>query len=260
MSERDLHKKHAHTEQGDQEPDATQPTNRQLRALSQRSDAAVALNRVSRFGHRELIGQTLHATRLSPSEAGELRTLVSKRQDGELEQDEERRYEQLVGQAAGDEGLFDRKRAEEKVHEKVAEYRVEERLDSLPRRAALAEAGSVTLPREVFDALRGAEPGAWTVADIGMLALVWLMFENRDSVIPGASFVEEEGEAVLVCSAELQDLRLPAGVNPHWNQDHEASGSVRVGLALANLAHKGWLTIEQRGTERWVRLGLRAKR
>ena len=69
-----------------------------------KSDAAVAVTKVADLGHPELVGETLRAEALSETEARELRALSDRRRSHDFAEIEMRRYEQLVGKAAGDEG------------------------------------------------------------------------------------------------------------------------------------------------------------
>ena len=99
-----------------------------------------------------------------------------------LTDDEKGELEALLGRAAGDENLFERKRRDAATKAKIAELREERRVSRLARQPLLAEPGAVQLPRFVFTWLVGdeARDGAWSVMDVGMLAALLAAFANDD--------------------------------------------------------------------------------
>ena len=92
---------------------------------SQRTVHVKALDLVAAFGHAELAGAKLNPSRLDDTEAKELLALARRRrgdheQGGPLIEDAERRYIELVEQAAAEPGRFGRKQAEAVEREKFA--------------------------------------------------------------------------------------------------------------------------------------------
>jgi hypothetical protein len=122
------------------------------------------LGPVTGFAHWELQGEKLAGSRLSEAELDELNELVKRRralvkgvQSAEVLTDKEiARYEALVGTAAGDPQLFERKRRDKTAKAKLGELKEERRVASLPKRPVYAEPGSIELPRYVF---------SWLLAD-----------------------------------------------------------------------------------------------
>lgn len=123
--------------------------------LNERSPQVKALDAVSAFGHPELAGETLNASRLDAAEGAELHALARRRRGDDVEagplgDDEERRYERLVGMAAEDEGLFARKRSETAEAEKLDALRRAERRH--PQAEDLVAA--LLAEQDLFDGLR----------------------------------------------------------------------------------------------------------
>jgi hypothetical protein len=224
--------------------------------LSPKSDAAVALNKVSRFGHRELVGETLHAGRLSPSEASELLALARKRQAGDLEGEGELRYERLVGQAAGDEELFERKRTEAEVREVLAEYRRAER--RLPQAESILAA--VFGDPELYDLLRPRprenvagwdEFGRPTPARKGEFATARILEPDDIGVlfVLLGLIVESGGEIAIAdvgATARLPDRGLPHVCN--------------LGERLSHLRGNGYLDLRVESGTAFVSCGPRVRK
>jgi hypothetical protein len=219
---------------------------------------------VAQFGHWELQGETLAGDRLSETELDELvelvrrkRALARGRPDAEeLTDAETRTYERLVGKAAGDPQMFERKRSDKAAHAKLAELKEERRVASLPRRPVYAEPGSIELPRSVFQFLTAASNHSgqhWGVTEVGLLATILLSFENRVPIVKSGQFVEESGELVLVCPSEIKPVNRVEGSSV------DANGGLNVQGSLVTLARNGWLELERSGGEIRIRLGRRAK-
>jgi hypothetical protein len=242
------------------------------RGESKRKKAArveAVLGGVVRFGHAELAGETLAGNRLSDKELEELDELVRIKRAlsrgvpdaEELTTAETRTYERLVGKAAGDPQLFERKRRDGAAKAKLGELKEERRVASLPKRPVYAEPGSIELPRYVFQWLlaESNRDGAnWGVSEIGLLATILLSFENRQSVIQNGQFVEHDGELTLVAPwGTGSEIKL---VNRVQGSVHDGNGGVKVRASLATLTRNGWLEVEQSVDEIRIRLGERAKK
>jgi hypothetical protein len=233
--------------------------------------ASKPLPYVASRGHLELRGCTIEVGRLTEDEGRELDDLVKRLKTLQTEEPEAKplseaeqdRYEAIVGKAAGYERLFETRRKETEAREKLAVLKDRRKLEVLPKRPEWAEPGSVTLPRQVFRWLQDSRDGAWTIGDIGVLAAMLGMFENRTSLIAGATFQEDEdGEPVLVCSGSiLADIRFtPAVNNAHVFDDEGTSGRVREAAAILTLHRNRWLEIERMGGTVKIRLGERARK
>jgi hypothetical protein len=172
-------------------------------------------------------------------------------------------WERLLGEAAGDEQLFERERRDAQARAKLSELQDERRVAALTRQPLLAEPGSVQLPRILFRWLVGdeaRETGAITLADIGVLYGVLASFANDEgSLFPGARFEGDADDRTLILPGGIgSDLRThgqTAGT-PH---DPGGSGHVRLRPALTVLALNEWLTVEQPVGELRIRLGERAQ-
>src|SRR5262249_38337552 len=132
------------------------------------------------------------------------------RKGQELSATDRRRYERLVGKAAGDDRLFPRKREEA---ERAAKQKAEaERLhvSMLPKRAVLAEPGSIGLPRLCHKWLTESRDGRWGVLDVGLLGTILLCLENQscDGILTGVQVeADADGEPVLVIPrGSLRDM------------------------------------------------------
>jgi hypothetical protein len=165
-----------------------------------------------------LDGVGLSADRLSDEEDTELRALIKERRRAmeavEEWPDEARlRYEALVGKAAGDEGLFETKRAElAKARETEAEMRKLSDMFLPTRRAA--EPGEAVLPRFLFRWLTDGRENAFDLHSLGLLSALLLTFANEDaSLFPTGRFEVSEGERRIVISDAGQRVRLVRGAN-----------------------------------------------
>ncbi len=233
--------------------------------------AAKWLDVARRYSAPELRGETLVASQLSDDDAAELEKLVRRKREivndehaPPFTDDEKRHWESLLGRAAGDSELFEKKRRDAQARVKLAELQDERKAAGLQRQPLLAEPGSVQLPRILFRWLTGdsaRETGAITLTDIGVLYGVLACFQNDDaSLFPNARFEGDADARTLVVPAGIgADLRThgqTAG-SPH---DASGSGHVRLRPALAVLALNGWLEVEQTVGELRIRLGERARK
>jgi len=215
----------------------------------------------------ELNGETLEPGRLSEAEGRELRGFIKRKLAHgdlgieQLDAKEERRFEKLVGKAAGDEGLLARKRKERETQEKIAAAKEELRIAALPRRLEYAEPGSIALPRLVFDWLQNPAAGSLDLPILGALVGLLFSFENQRPIIDGAVFEKRDEELVLVCSEPFDRLRFTHAVNPNDGaDDFGTSGRVKAPTTLRYLIRNKWLTAEQVGGQLRIKLGERARR
>jgi hypothetical protein len=94
--------------------------------------------------------------------------------------------ESAASWAAGDVGLFERKRRDKAAKAKLGELKEERRVQALPKRPIYGEPGSIELPRYVFSWLvaeNNRDGGSWGVSEVGMLATILLSFENQIPIL-----------------------------------------------------------------------------
>jgi hypothetical protein len=215
---------------------------------SQRSAQVKALDLVAAFAHPELAGTALSPTRLDDSDAAELLDLAQRRSDREeepLDADAEQRYEQLVEQAAGAPGLFERKRTEAVVRDKLNEYRTAERRH--PQADDLVAA--VMADEFLFDGLRHRlRPDGFFVDEFG----------NTQRTGSAARIFEYDDIAALFV---LVSLIAQNGGHAITIGEHGYLGDGLPNLPLGGmtqLVRNGYLTVAQEGAGHQVRLGERA--
>ncbi len=113
-----------------------------------------------------------------------------------LTDDETASWERILGKAAGDPDLFERKRREAQTSAKLGALKEERRLASLPKRPLYAEPGSVSLPEYACHSWLvddGAREGDWTLPDVGLLVGLLGAFANRDArLVVGGRFEEDD--------------------------------------------------------------------
>jgi hypothetical protein len=171
----------------------------------------------------------LVATRLTDDDAVELEALVKRKREilteegaEPLSDDETATWERLLGKAAGDPGLFDRKRRDAQANAKLDELKEERRLANLPKRPLYAEPGSASLPEYACHAWLvddGALAGNWTLMDVGLLVAILGAFWNDDpSVFVNGRFDGEGDERTLV---------VPGGV---WGRLPDPVAFTRLGI------------------------------
>ena len=217
----------------------------------------------------ELNGEKLDPKKLSDDEGTELRDFIKRKLDGRrdypnmepLDAKEETRFAQLAGKAAGDEGLFARKREERETQEKIAAAKEKLRIATLPRRLEYAEPGSIALPRFVFDWLQNPATGSLDLPILGALVGLLFSFENQKPIIAGAVFEKRDDEIVLVCSGPFDQQRFTRAVNPNEGvDDFGSTGRVKAPATLRYLIHNTWLRGAQEEGKFTIRLGPRAKK
>ena len=187
------------------------------------------LEAARRFSAPELQGETLVADRLSEDDAAELETLVKRKReivDDEhaepLTADETATWERLLGMAAGDENLFERKRKEAAEKTKLGELKDERKVASLPRQPLLAEPGASSCPVRRPSWLVGdeARARAWTLQTSGCSSALLGAFANDDpSVFVGGRFEGEGDDRCARCARRRRqrhedarpDRRVSAG-------------------------------------------------
>lgn len=130
-------------------------------------------------------GVRVDAAKLADDETAQLIQLTL---GGRNDDRDQKRYEALIEKAAGKQpgSIFRAAREQAQLQREMAELRRETQKPS--RRVALAEAGSVTLPRQwIFDFVRD---GVLWPAHVGVLAYLLATFENGGLPVesPGTSF------------------------------------------------------------------------
>jgi hypothetical protein len=116
-----------------------------------------------------LDGVTLHNANLSDDELSELKRLLRARRGGEWSAEERERYEALVGQAAGEPGLFTRLRDEIEKEAAMKAEATKLARAFLPKRRD-PEPGSIELPSYLFAWLTNGEANSFDLTDLGLLA------------------------------------------------------------------------------------------
>jgi hypothetical protein len=230
----------------------------------QPNPVASALGKVRAFAHPELLGAKLDTSRISPDEGEELKALILQRWNAtadppvaeSLTAAQEKRYERLLGNLAGNERLFGERRKQAAQRTERKDIAEKLRLDGLPRRPVYAEVGSVSLPRFIHSWLKDSR-GQFTVADMGLLTALLLMFENQESLFLSGRFEIIDSEPVLILREE--QLRFPGSRNNDaMTSGH--SGFVREKIALRTLVRNKWFEVERFAGELRIRLGERAKK
>jgi hypothetical protein len=234
------------------------------RSRNQHPALGTPLRWLQRTKPPEIEGVNLDVSRLTHNEGHELAEICKRFWDApagaEREAADVARFEELVGQWAGDVTLFQNQRRKAEVEERMAKIKEAQRVAALPKRPLYAEQGSVTLPRFLFEWVRDSRNGEWTVADTGMLVVMLQQFENRTPLIAGATFEEEDGEHVLVIPGAIgSDIRFQGRANGD-SLDSTDSGHVRVKVALSACVRNKWLTAEQAGGQLRIKLGERARK
>ena len=140
--------------------------------------------------------------------------------------------ERLIEKAAGEAGLFARRREEAAATARIRE--LARRAMQPARRLHLEEAGSVTFPAELFRHLR--EGVVWP-EDVAVLFAVVGILENATTLAPRSRI--EAGTLVIDRTFGLFGSADPEQRASRWKD------------SLANLHRVGWLTVEDaRGTIR----------
>jgi hypothetical protein len=228
------------------------------------------LRQAQRFSVPELAGETLVADRVTDDDVGRLKTLLDHKQEiasdphaASLTPGEGADWERILGKAAGDEQLFEKKRRDAQARTQLAELADARKLAGLPRQRVLAEPGAVQLPRFVFRWLvsdEAREEGAWSLMDVGLLVAVSGAFANDDaSVFVDGRFDGDGDSRTLVAPGGVgADLRMFGRVAGSPIED--GSGHVRVREALRVLAANRWVELDVSVSELRIRLGERARR
>ena len=222
------------------------------------------LEAATRYSAPELEGERLRANLLDEEDAAALEKLVRRRRQlataeppEALTDDETAAWEQILGKAAGDEGLFERKRRDAKAKAKLADLKDARKVASLQQQPLLP-GGSVQLPRYCFRWLTSPEAhqGAWSLADCGVLVAVLGAFANDDpSVFVGGRF---EGEG------DDRSLVVPGGIGADIQMHGQIAGSavetggsghVRVRRSLGVLKRNHLIELEETVGELRIRLG-----
>ena len=229
------------------EKDAALAPFRRGQLLGKRSLQARALDAVARCADPELHGETLTAARLSEAEGKELLALARRRLDGETpDAAETERFEALAGRAAGDEGLFERRRAEQAETEKL------EALQAAERRLPMADSlvAACMAEDDLFDGLRRKlRPHALVVDEYGRQVPGAVADRIYDLDNIAALFVivslvgENGGREIHVGEHGVLSDGLP---------------SLPTG-SLAQLRRNGWLSVTQEGGGTRVGLGERCR-
>ena len=200
------------------------------------------------FADPELRGRMLSSSRLSTAEGVELLALVEDRIAGTLGTRQRKRYEQLVGIAAGDPGLFEAARKEREAAEAVAAEAERARLDAMPLRSYTGRGGAY-LPAFVCSWLTDSRAGTLTVTDVGVLAAILLAIENGEPLFVGSAI--EAGAIVLDAAHGFQ---LRAGIGD------DCTGASRVRDSVRYLADNDWLAVSAEGGRTRIELGPRARK
>jgi hypothetical protein len=244
-AEQELARRRAEQKQAEKAAALAPFKRRQL--LGTRTVQSRALDAVGQCADRELQGVTLTAAGLSDDEGEELLRLARRRLNAKtLDTGEIARFEALAGTAAGDEALYQRRRAERAEAEKLATLRAAER--RLPHAESLVAA--VMGEEDLFDGLRRKlRPDAVVVDEYGRevpgaVADRICDLDNVAALFVVVSWIAENGghEIVVKEHGVLPDglPRLPKG-------------------ALAQLRCNAWIETAQVGSGTRVALGPRTR-
>lgn len=229
------------------EEDARMAPLRRGQLLGKRSGTLKALDVVAQCGDSELQGETLVADRLTDDEAQELVLLARRRRNGDTLSDADvAAFEQLAGRAAGDEGLYARKRAEREEKAKLAALRRAERAH--PQSSSLVAA--ILSDPDLLDGLQHRLRDDVVVLDElgrkqqGATACRIYEYENIAALHVLVSLIVANGGQPIIV---YEHGYLPGGLPPLPQG------------ALGQLRRNQWLTTEQTGTGTLVGLGERVR-
>lgn len=217
-----------------------------------------SLEFVRRRAHTEVRGCTLVADRLSPEEGAELAALVAKqravlvREDAEpLSEAEESRYEELVGVAADDREIFERKREEVRTRAKIAEIAKARRRHPQAESLVAAVMGDPDLFDLLHERLR---EGVLTIDEYGResrgVATVPILSPEHVAALSMLVnlIAENGGREIVVRDTGLVERRRDEGRLPFL--------PVR---ALAQLKRNAFVTVRAEGSQRIVGPGSRMR-
>jgi hypothetical protein len=205
----------------------------------------------------ERVAAGVDAAVLDPGRTKRRRRIASDEHAERFTDDEKREWERILGTAAGDPELFQKKRRDAQANAKLDALKDQRKVAGLPRQPLLAEPGSVQLPRFVYRWLVSdeARDGAWSLMDLGLLAALLGAFANDDPSVFVDGRFEGEGDdrALVVPGGVGSDLRMHGRIAGSPIED--GSGHVRVREALRKLALNKWVEVEQTVAETRIRLG-----
>ena len=196
------------------------------------------LTQVRELEGRVLDGVTLADANLTDEEVAELRTFLKVRYGyDDPTPEQSARYEALVGKAAGEAGVLDRRRDEVTKEDEMRAEATKLARAFLPVRRD-PEPGSVELPRFVFDWLTNGEADTFDLTDLGLLAGLVYSFANESGAlfVNGGFEVADDGPRIVVGKGGSAGLRLVAGADD--------TQRVQVRAHLANLRRNGWAEVE----------------
>jgi len=148
--------------------------------------------------------------------------------------------ERLLGKAAGEEGLIERRREEAAATAKIRE--LAERAVRPPARPRFEERGAVILPRAVFEQLRG---GYLWIEHVGLLAFIVAQLENGVCLAPQGRY---EDDALVI--------------DHGWGLAGSADGDGSFGRwkqIIEHLERNAWLDVERSGRQWRIRRGRRLR-
>ncbi len=161
-----------------------------------------------------LDGVPLNPDLMSDEEIAELRALLRQRRERAITDDGLARFERLVGQAAGEPGLYARRRHEIERSQAMKAEATKLARAFLPKRRD-PEPGSIELPAFIFAWLTNGEEDTFDVTDLGLLAALVYSFANESgAVFSRGSFVHDEhGPSIVVGKSGTHAPRLRRGAD-----------------------------------------------
>lgn len=182
-----------------------------------------------------LDGVPLNPDLLSDGELGELRSLLRQRREREITDDGLTRFEELVGKAAGEPGLYQRRRAEIERSRTMKAEATKLARAFLPTRRHDPEPGSIELPSFLFAWVTNGLDDSFDIADLGMLAALVYSFANESGDLwARGSFVHDElGPSIVIGKSGTAHPRLTRGADD--------SGHLQVLDHLSCLKRNGWI-------------------
>jgi hypothetical protein len=152
-------------------------------------------------------------------------------------------FERLVGKAANDETVFEKRREQTRIAEEVKKLAVRARRAG--RRTRHERQGSVIFPPEIRNDIA---QGILAVGDVAVLYYLLASLESGEPLHPRHR-IEGTGDA----AALVYDERNLGTISPRHDPDGDL-GFVK--MSLENLARVGWLALDKsRGPEWQVRRG-----
>ena len=210
------------------------------------------LSRAREIEGRVLDGVNLDHALLTDDEIADLRPLLKARLGDDETPEQAARFEDLIGKAAGEPGLYARRRTEITKEDEMKAEATKLAKVFLPRRRE-PEPGSIELPAFLLAWCADGQEGSFDLQDLGVLAAVALSFANQSvELLPTARFVlDDDGPKIVISDAGAR-VRLRYGADD--------TGHLNFRKSLAALDRNGWTNTTRHRSKLTIRQGKRLKK